>query len=82
VHRLGRRDQIRVRRRGQHLGRYLLLAQATVVSGDGLLDLFGQVVPQVPPVGDLDRLRRPRTGALGVRASTIPTHHLRAGVFA
>jgi hypothetical protein len=28
--------------------------QAGAVAGDGTLDRFGQVVPQVPPVGDLD----------------------------
>jgi hypothetical protein len=30
--------------------------QAAAVAGHGLLHAFGKVVPQVPPVGDLDRL--------------------------
>src|SRR5205807_1302910 len=62
---LGRRDQIRARRSGRHLRRYLMLTQATVVGGDGLLDLLGQVVPQVPPVGDLRRVRSASPGAFG-----------------
>jgi hypothetical protein len=39
--RLSRRDQIRSSR-GRHLGWYLLLTQAPMVGGDGLLDLFGR----------------------------------------
>jgi hypothetical protein len=32
--------------------------QAAVVTGNGLLDVAGEVVPEMPAVGDLDRLRR------------------------
>jgi hypothetical protein len=32
--------------------------QAGAVAADGTLDRLGQVVPQVPPVGDLDGQRR------------------------
>jgi hypothetical protein len=38
------------------------LGEAAVVAGDGLLDVFGEVVPQVPAVGDLDRVRGRRCG--------------------
>jgi len=38
------------------------------------------VVPQAPPVSDLDRLRRTGIGAAGVGASPIPAHHLHAGM--
>jgi hypothetical protein len=38
--------------------------EAAVVACDGLLDVFGQVVPQVPAVGDLDGVRG--AGAAGL----------------
>jgi hypothetical protein len=43
-----------------------LFLQAGAVAGDGALDRFGQVVPQVPPVGDLDCQRSPLGGAFGM----------------
>jgi hypothetical protein len=47
-----------------------------MVSGDGLLHVLGQVVPQVPAVGDLDRVRCGLPGALGVGASAVPADDL------
>jgi len=38
--------------------------QAGAVAADRTLDRFGQVVPQVEPVGDLDRVRRSGAGAV------------------
>jgi hypothetical protein len=48
------------------------------VPDDGSLDGFGQVVPQMPPVGDLGRQRRARRGALGVAAAAVAADDLRA----
>jgi len=42
----------------------------------GVLEVLGQVVPQVPPVGDLHRTRRADSGALGVSSSPVPADHL------
>jgi hypothetical protein len=50
------------------------------VSGDALLDGLGHVLPQVEAVGDLDRVRCPGPGAVGVRAGTVPADDLDAGV--
>jgi hypothetical protein len=36
--------------------------QAGAVAGDGAFDGFGQVVPQMPPVGDLDGQMRKQDG--------------------
>jgi hypothetical protein len=47
-----------------------------MVDGDGLLHVLGQVVPQVPAVGDLDRLRRGLPGGLGIGAGAAPADHL------
>ena len=55
------------------------LAQAGAVPDDGPLDGFGQVVPQMPPVSDLGRQRRARSGALGVAAAAVTADDLRAG---
>lgn len=54
--------------------------QAAVVAGDGLLDVFGEVVPQVPPVGDLNGLRGADAGAFGVGAGPVPADDLHAAV--
>jgi hypothetical protein len=51
-----------------------------MVHGDGLLHVLGQVVPQVPAVGDLDRGRRALPGAVGVGAGPVPADHLGAGM--
>lgn len=54
--------------------------QAAVVAGDGLLDVLGEVVPQMPPIGDLNSLWRTHTGALGIGVSAIPADDLHAGM--
>jgi hypothetical protein len=41
-----------------------LVLQAAAVGSHRLAGVFGQVVPQVPAVGDLDRVRRACPGAL------------------
>ncbi|MDX6391411.1 MAG: hypothetical protein QOJ73_2474 [Streptosporangiaceae bacterium] len=46
-----------------------------MVSGDRLLDVLGQVVPQVPPIGHLDRLGCPTADAFGVGTGTVPADH-------
>jgi hypothetical protein len=46
-----------------------------MVGGDRLLHVLAQVVPQVPTVGDLDRVRRGLAGSLGVGASAVPADH-------
>jgi hypothetical protein len=56
------------------------LAQAAAVARHELLDVTGEVVPQVPAVGDLDRSRCTLTGAVGVGAGAVAAHHLGAGV--
>ena len=61
-------------------GRRRRFGQAGVVPGDQPLHMPAQVVPQVPPVGDLHRARRTVTGAIGVPAGPVPADHLYAGV--
>jgi hypothetical protein len=56
--------------------------QAAVVGGDGLLHVLGQVVPQMPAVGDLDRRRCPMPSSIGVGAGPVPADHLGARVLA
>jgi hypothetical protein len=51
-----------------------------VVGGDGLFDMLGEVVPQMPPIGYLDRLRCPASGPLGVSAGAVTADHLGARV--
>ena len=63
-----------VRRRDDRLG------QAGVVRGHQSLHVPAQVVPQVPPVGDLYRAGRTITGAVGVSARSVPANHLHAGM--
>jgi hypothetical protein len=55
-----------VLRRARRIGRVAagLVLQAAAVGSHRLAGVFGQVVPQVPAVGDLDRVRRARPGAL------------------
>jgi hypothetical protein len=69
----------RVRARGIRRGRGIVfrsgedgLGQAGAVGGDALLDGLGEVLPQVEAVGDLDRVRCPGPGAVGVRPRAVP----------
>ena len=57
-----------------------LVLQAAAVPGNGLVGVFGQVVPHMPAIGDLDCARCPVAGALGVRAGPVPADHGRAGM--
>jgi hypothetical protein len=50
------------------------------VAGDGLLDVLGEVVPQMPPVRDLDGVRSAAAGRFGVGAGAVAPDHLRIGV--
>jgi hypothetical protein len=52
------------------------------VAGHQLLDVLGEVVPQVPAVGDLDRNRCALAGAVGVGAGAVPADDLGAGMLA
>ena len=56
------------------------LGQAGMVYGDQPLHVPAQVVPQVPPVGNLDRGRRTVTGAVRISAGPVPADHLHPGV--
>jgi hypothetical protein len=49
------------------------------VRDDGLLDVFAQVVPQMPAVGDLDRAWRAGGSAVSVGSGPVPADDLRAG---
>jgi hypothetical protein len=51
-----------------------------VVTGHCLLYVLGEVVPQVPPVGYLDRCGCAGAGAVGVGAGAVPADHLHPGV--
>jgi hypothetical protein len=51
-----------------------------MVSGHGLLGRLAQVLPQVEPVGNLDRLRGPGAYAVGIRAGPVPAYRLDLGV--
>jgi hypothetical protein len=50
------------------------------VGGDALPGGLGEVLPQVEPVSDLDRVRRPGPGAVRERARPVTADHLDAGV--
>jgi ethanolamine transporter EutH len=50
------------------------------MAGDSALDSLVQVVPEMPPVGDLDRERRAFCCAFGVAAAAVPADHLHARV--
>ncbi|OKI84055.1 hypothetical protein AMK11_22110 [Streptomyces sp. CB02414] len=54
-------------------------AQALAVVGDGPLGGLAEVVPQVPPVSDLDRLGCPGRGAFREERSPVPADHLDPG---
>jgi hypothetical protein len=46
----------------------------------GSFDRVGEVVQQVPPVGDLDGERGAAGGTLGIAAAPVPANHLNAMV--
>ena len=50
------------------------------MTGDGLGGVLGEVVPQVPAVGDLDCLRCAVAGAFGIGAGPVAADHPRAWV--
>jgi hypothetical protein len=52
-------------------GRILQPGKAFPMSGNGLLDVLSEVVPQLPAVGDLICLWCAGGGAVGIRAGTI-----------
>ena len=54
--------------------------QAAPVPGRRLLDVLGQVVVEMPPVGDLDCFRGALARAVGVGAGPVPADHLGSGV--
>jgi hypothetical protein len=64
-----RRGRLRGGRLGLDSG-----AQAVMVCGDGLLRCLAQVLPQVEPVGNLNRLRGSGADALGVRTGPLSLH--------
>lgn len=47
---------------------------------DGALDSLAEAAPQMPAVGDLDRLGRAAAGSLGVAAGPVPADDVDAGV--
>ena len=55
--------------------------QAATVGEHAALEVPGQVVPQVPAVGDLHRVRGAEPGGLGVGTGPVPADHLDSGVF-
>jgi len=67
-------------RAGPGLGLWLRLGQAAPVPGDLFLHVFGQVVPQVPAIGYLQRIRGAVPGALGVGPGPVPADHRGAGM--
>ena len=50
--------------------------QFDAVTGDRLLDRLGEVVPQVPAIGHLDRAGCAGADGFGVRTGAIPAHDL------
>ena len=52
--------------------------QARTVRGGASLDGLGEVLPQVKPVGDLDCVRCPGAGPVGVGAGTVTADDLDA----
>ena len=79
--------RLRCRLAGRPCGRHRVasglrgrLGQAAAVGGDALPGGLGEVLPQMEPVGDLDRLRCPGPGAVRERARPVTADHLDAGV--
>ena len=55
--------------------------QAAAVPGHRFARVLAQVVPDMPPVGDLDRLRGALACAVGVGAGPVPADDLGPGMF-
>jgi hypothetical protein len=53
--------------------------QVLAVPGDRTFHGAAEVVPQMPAVGDLDRVRRPAGAPVGVAACPVPADQLRSG---
>jgi hypothetical protein len=66
--------------RDARLGLGGFAAQAGAVPGGGSFDCVGEVVQQVPAVGDLDGERGAAGGALGVAAAAVAADHLDTGM--
>lgn len=47
---------------------------------NGFLHRFSEVVPQVPSVGDFDRIRRSGTGSFGIGAGAVAADDLGTGM--
>jgi hypothetical protein len=56
-------------------------SQAAAVLGDGPFGCFAQVVPEVPPVRDLDGLRGACGSAFGEEGRSVPAGDLNAWPF-
>ena len=48
--------------------------------GDGALDGVGEVVPDMPPIGHLQRVGCAGPGAIGVDTSPVPADEVHAGM--
>ncbi|GHK05613.1 hypothetical protein SY2F82_74100 [Streptomyces sp. Y2F8-2] len=55
--------------------------QTAAVPRNTPLGGFAQVAPETPPIGDLDRLRRPGCGAFGEERAAVPADDLDARPF-
>jgi hypothetical protein len=67
----GRLSPVLVSLAGAAAGARRGLGEAVLVAGGGLAGVFAQVVPQVPPVGDLGRVRGAGRRGLGVGAELV-----------
>jgi hypothetical protein len=56
------------------------LGKVGAIGNDDFLDGLAEVVPQVPPVGDLDRVGCCFADGFGVGARPVPAHDLYSGV--
>jgi hypothetical protein len=78
--RLGRRDGLGLSGAVGWGRRFGCGLQAAAVVGDGSVHRVGQVVHQMPSVGDLDRVGCAAGGAFGVAAGPISTDNFDAGM--
>jgi hypothetical protein len=69
-------------RRGDRLGSGVggIVMEAAAVACHRFLDVFGEVVPHVPPIRHLYRLGCAEAGAFGVGTGTVPADDLYAWV--